>query len=96
MYGLMMDEQITSKAGITMPQSLAGSGNAGTNIKYGAGQYSNYNRTDKVFGWFVDEAAVLSAGKNAFYVNIDGSLKQVTVGAADSCGTGFKCLRIPN
>ena len=26
----------------------------------------------------------------------NGTLERVTVGAADSCGTGFKCLRIPN
>lgn len=30
------------------------------------------------------------------YINADGSAKQVTVGSSDSCGTGYKCLRVPN
>lgn len=39
-----------------------------------------------------------TAGHTRFFLyDVDnGALERVTVGAADSCGSGFKCLRIPN
>lgn len=40
----------------------------------------------------------LTSGDTAMFIwDVDNAtLERVTVGAADSCGTGYKCLRIPN
>jgi hypothetical protein len=38
----------------------------------------------------------VSAGTDAVRLMVGGTLRQVTVGAADSGGTGFKVLRVPN
>lgn len=42
--------------------------------------------------------ASATAGNTRFMLyDVDNAtLERVTVDAADSCGTGFKCLRIPN
>lgn len=42
----------------------------------------------------VDE--LVSANDTVLNVQYNGTLKRVSVGAADSCGTGFRCLRIAN
>ena len=39
---------------------------------------------------------VVSANTNAMQVMVNGTLKEVTQGAADSGGTGFRVLRVPN
>jgi hypothetical protein len=40
--------------------------------------------------------AMKLANDGSLYINVSGTLKQVTFGASDSCGTGFKCLKIAN
>ncbi|MGU3546863.1 hypothetical protein [Methylobacterium sp. A52T] len=43
-----------------------------------------------------DGSKVLSAGDSGVLINVDGTERQVTIGPPDSCGTGFRCLRVPN
>jgi hypothetical protein len=53
----------------------------------------------KDFGLWDGARSVLKVdptGNNPIYLWTDGALKNVTVGAADSGGTGFKVLRVPN
>jgi len=53
----------------------------------------------KDFGLWDGVRSVLKVdptGNNPIYLWADGALKNVTVGAADSGGTGFKVLRVPN
>lgn len=43
-----------------------------------------------------DQSTAFSAGDAGVFINVDGTAKSVTVGSLDSCGTGYKCLRVPN
>ncbi|HYE85972.1 MAG TPA: hypothetical protein VEA16_06435 [Vicinamibacterales bacterium] len=44
----------------------------------------------------VDASSTAGQTRLLVYDVDNGTVERVTVGAADSCGSGFKCLRIPN
>jgi hypothetical protein len=54
---------------------------------------SFYTKTD---AGSIDEVLQLDKPGFGILINLDGTLKRVTLGAADSGGAGFKVLRIPN
>ncbi|MCJ2037077.1 hypothetical protein [Methylobacterium sp. J-068] len=77
-YGLQMNESTVLSAGITMP-----AGSNGSIISYGANQYSNYDRTGKIFSWVVDGKTVMAA-TNAGWTSYGASITATsgTLGSA--------------
>lgn len=71
-------------------------GTASSGIKYGGSGIVDITDGASVVNLRVDTSAV--AGNTRFFIyDVDNAtLERVTVGDPDSCGTGFKCLRIPN
>jgi len=77
---------------------------ANPNINYDSQDYFVYQRALDQFRLYLanvqrfqlDDTATAGNTALSIYDVDNAALGRVTVGAADSCGTGFKCLRIPN
>jgi len=67
-------------------------------LQFDANDFIGYNRSANDF--FTQVGGVtrlqISADNNAVRLMVDGLLKQLQVGAADSGGTGFRMIRVPN
>lgn len=96
-YGAVFDSDITENVfwGRTSRNSPAAKG------IYVKTQYSG--DAGRVFeAWTGDDASpvelfrITGDTSNPVYLRVGGAIKRVEVGAADSCGTGYKCLRVAN
>ncbi len=67
-------------------------------INFDSTDYLGYSRSANDMTVFVGGAGrmVVSGLNNAVQIMVNNALKQVTQGAADSGGTGFRVLRVPN
>jgi hypothetical protein len=68
---------------------IAQAGTSAGNVMFRA--YSGSNERLRI-----DETTTATQTSLMLWDVDNGTLERVTVGAADSCGAGFKCLRIPN